>query len=119
LLACSSEINDSVVKTCFHFDYWGYFGLVYDFLHFLNFLFFFLFFFLGLLTFNCSFSRDFSDSFCLNFSYFFFYFRLSRRLNNLLFDIGLYDNFFLLLRLIFLKKIELVVLDFSAGISDL
>ena len=123
LLSSGSEIDYSIVETSFHFNDRGNIRLLYFLFNLFYFFFFFLLLFLRLLlsfSFNSN-SSILSSSFCDNFSsscrcLLDFWLRLLFHFC-LNFSLNFYFLFFL--NFVLLVRIKLVVLYFSAGISNL
>lgn len=119
LLSSSSEIDYSIIETSFHFNDRGNISLLYFLFHLFYFFFFFLLLFLRLLL-SFSFNSNgsiLSSSFCNNFSS-----SCSWLLDfwlRLLFHFCLNFDFFFFLNFVLLIRIKLVMLYFSAGISNL
>lgn len=117
LFGSCSKIDDSIVKTGFHFNNWSSVRLVYNFFNFFRFFLFFLFLlFRFLVTFSLS--STFSSTFCNNLS------SSSSLLDfcltgRLFFSFYLNFRFFFFLNFVLFHWIELVMLYFSAGISNL
>jgi hypothetical protein len=116
LFSCSSEIDNSIVKTSFHFNNWSNFRFIYNLFNLFRFFLFFLFLLFRFLITFC-FTSNLSISLCSNFSSCLG----SGSLLDFWFDFGLLFNFrfFFFLEFIFFKLIELVMLYFSASISNL